>query len=99
MFQKVDETYYEKNQLVFDDSGEFWILVDIIESKSLLSKKAKPTLTVFIRKYENPKSKKNRLVKVSFDKFVSQYTPCLHKDKKTIETILQLEANLDLDLL
>ena len=96
MFQEVDETYYEKNQLVFDDSGEFWTLVDIIESKSLLTKKSKPTLTAFIRKYEDSKS---RLVRVNFDKFVSQYTPCLHKDKKTIETILQLKANLDLDLL
>ena len=95
---QVDETYYEKNQLVVDESGDFWILVDIIESKSLLTKKSKPTLTAFIRKYERSVEKPNRLIKVNFDKFVSSYTPCLHRDKSLVDKILQLEANLDLDM-
>lgn len=88
----VDELYYEKNQLLMDEQGVIWILIDIIESKSLLSKKTKPNLSAFVKK-QNQEGKA-RIIKMSFRKFSEQFSPFLHKDKNMVAQILSLEALL-----
>lgn len=92
----VDEIYYEKNQLLIDEEGEIWILVDIIESKSLLTKKAKSTLTAFIRK-KDLVGGKPKLVKMSFKKFSETLSPFLLTDQSTVDKVVALENLLSVD--
>ncbi len=93
----VDELYYEKNQLLLDEEGGLWILVDILESKSLLTKNSKPSFAAFIKKKTLKKDEKAKIIKVNFKKFSEIYTPFLHTDKQTVDKILSLEDLLHFD--
>ena len=87
----VDGLYYEKNQLLLDTEGTVWVLIDIIESKSLLSKSSRPSLFAFIKKHNPDRKEKPKILKVSFKKFSEDYSPFLHLDKNTVTKILNLE--------
>jgi hypothetical protein len=93
----VDELYYEKNQLLIDAEGELWILIDIVESKSLLTKRTKPTLTAFVRKRTLKKGDKEKIFKFSFKKFSETFSPFLHADKNLVDKIISWESLLDVD--
>ena len=81
-----------------DDKGIVWILVDILESKSLLSKDKEASLCAFVKKNESTKKgAKPKIVKMSFKKFSEKFTPFLHRDKSTIAQILSLEELLSVD--
>lgn len=66
----VNEIEYKKSQLVVDQQGQIWVLVDIVESISLLSESKKPLMTAYLR----PKSKK-KVSKTSYQNFVNLFTP------------------------
>lgn len=89
------ELYYEKNQLLIDTEGEIWVLLDIIESKSILSKHSKLSVAAYIKKKETVTGEKEKIVKMSFRKFSNTFSPFRSRDKETINKVLALEKLLD----
>ena len=88
----MNELNYEKSQLVVDKEGAIWVLVDIVESKSLLDKSKKPNLIAYLR----PRTRR-KVSKVSYDGFVNMFTPFFSTDKITVDKIMALEKSLDED--
>lgn len=88
----VNELNYEKSQLVVDKQGKIWVLVDIVESKSLLDKSKKPSMIAYLR----PRSRK-KISKTSYENFVNMFTPFLSTDKIMVDKIMALEKSLDED--
>lgn len=88
-----EELFYKKNQLLLDIRGETWILVDIIEVKSLLNK-PNPKLSVFLKKKLDKPVKRNKTIKLSYDKFTKEFSPYLHTDKESVKTVMTLESLL-----
>jgi hypothetical protein len=86
----MNELNYEKSQLLVDTEGQIWVLVDIVESTSLLDKSKKPSLIAYLR----PKSKR-KISKTSYQTFVSMFTPILSTDQTTVDKILALESCLE----
>lgn len=88
----MNELNYKKSQVVVDKEGTIWVLVDIVEIKSLLNNSRKPEMIVYLR----PKSKK-KITKATYSDFLNSFTPFHSTDKSTIDKIISLEQTLSID--
>ena len=81
---------YEANQYLLEcATSTVWILIDIIETKSLLNNK-KPKLIAFLKPLEG----KKRLKRVDFTDLCSQYSVFLSQDLGSLEKAQMYEKLL-----
>ena len=86
------ETYKLNQALLEKANGEIWILVDILETKSLLNTRRPSQMVAFLRP-----SGSSKLKRVNFDDLNRGYTSFLNTDSESMRQVMQLERLLLLD--
>lgn len=85
-----DEISYEKDQIFIDNKQQLWILLDVIETRSLLVN-TPPKLVVFMKRVCKDSRLKTKTYRFDYPTFLKGFKPVLSKDSLTIKKILELE--------